>query len=236
MFCNFSSGYNFRNINHRKHVTDNCILHLERTSFSTEPYIGMRIQRLELKRIFPDTLFIKSLLQRFNYFFRHAALRHVLKRLSNHILPVNNKVIRQLLGHVLDLAVLIKDDKNRITRRKHDRIENRVFLDTACFIRDQEQIADRSIIFDKELEYDFPPGVFASTALDRNNNLPFAGMHFTAFRDFIYKLLELFRTEKFPEDFATDIVAVIEKFCNVGTRMQNIKCIIGQDNSKIVAP
>ena len=61
-------------------------------------------------------------------------------------------------------------------------------------------------------------------------------MHFAAFRHLVNKFLELLRTEELPENLTADIITFVEKFCNVGARMENVKRIVREDNSKVVAP
>ena len=236
LFCNFTGRDNFRNINHRKHVTDNGILDLERTCLATEPRFRMRIQRLQHERVFPDALFVKCFSQGFHNALGHPATRQFIKRLTNHVLPICNQVIGQLFRHVHDFAVLVKNDEDGVARGKHDCIENRILLDSARLIGDEEQITYGTIVFDEELENDFPPGVFSRATPDRYDNLPFAGVHFPAFRNFIDKFLKLFGMEEFPKNFSANIVAIIKEFRNIGTRMQNVERIIREYNPKVVAP
>ena len=236
MFCNFTGGNNFRNIDHREHIADDRFLDFECTSFATEPRVGMRIKRLEHERIFPHALLVKSFLERFDNVFGHSAFGQVIQRLSNDIFPVGDKVICKQLGHVHDFTILVKNHKDGIPCREHNCIENRIFLNAARFIGNQEQIADRAIIFDKELENDLPPGIFTSTATNRDDNLAFAGVHFAAFRHLVDKFLELLRTEELPENLTADVIAFVEKICNVGARMEDIKRIVCEDNSEVVAP
>ena len=122
VFSNFTGGNNFRNINHRKHVTDNRILHLERTGFAAEPCVRMRIERLEHECIFPDSLIIKCLFKRFDNIFGHATLRQVIQRLSNDFFPVRHKIAGKLPRHVHDFTVLVKNHKDGIPCREHNSI------------------------------------------------------------------------------------------------------------------
>ena len=46
----------------------------------------------------------------------------------------------------------------------------------------------------------------------------------------------MFRVEIFPEDLTTDVVSIIEEFCDVGARMQDIKSIVSKDKPEIITP
>ena len=138
LFCNFTCRDNFRNINHRKHITDNGILNLERTRLATEPRFRMRVQRLQHERVLPDALFVKCFFQGFHNAFGHPAAWQFIKRLSNNVLPISNQVVGQLLRHVHDFTVLVKNDKDGVACRKHNRIENCILLDSARLIGNEE--------------------------------------------------------------------------------------------------
>ena len=235
LFCNFAGSNNFGNVDHRKHVTHNRVLNFKRASFTAEPSFCFRTQLFEHEGVFPDILLVKGFSQRIDDIFGHAALGQFIQRFSKNIIPLCHEVIRQLLGHVFNFALSVKYNENRIACRKHDGIENRIFLNAARFIGNNKQVANRSIVFNKELEYNFPPHFFARETSDRDDDLPFARVHFTTLRNSVDKLFELLGMEETPKNFAADIYAIVEEIRKVGASVENVKCIVGEDNSKVIA-
>ena len=116
-FCDFSSLNDFRNINHRKHVTHNRVMNFKRTGFAAEPRIRMRVERLEHKSSLPGASLIKRLFQSLHNILVHSTLRQVSKRQAIHIFPIHDEIVCKLLRHVLDSLIFVKNHKNRDSHR-----------------------------------------------------------------------------------------------------------------------
>ena len=119
--------------------------------------------------------------------------------------------------------------------RKHNRIQDGIFLDSARFVGHHDQQSCRTVIFDKYLERHAPPCHFPVRILDSLNRLAFTGKHLAAHGNSARKLFKGFRLEELEQAFVLHVLAAVQEIDHISTRMKNVKILVRKDNRKVVA-